>query len=132
MILHLKIRFKLFKYGCTALLESCLSGGTDSIELLMEYGADPEIEDADGVKPSTFSLLAGPQVTAVLEKWKRKRSGAAPALRENKSCDGCKESKTNLNVCSRCKVALYCSTTCQSTPLLQFKLFDGEILTEQP
>jgi hypothetical protein len=82
----------------------------------MEYGADPEIEDADGVKPSFFSLQAGPQVSAALEKWKRKRSGAGPALRENKSCDGCKEPKANLNVCARCKVVFYCSTTCQSTP----------------
>ena len=90
----------------------------------MEYGADPEIEDADGVKPSFFSLQAGPQVSAALEKWKRKRSGAGPALRENKSCDGCKASMTTLTVCSRCKVALYCSTTCQSTSLPQ--LFDGE------
>ena len=83
----------------------------------MEYGADPEIEDADGIKPSVFSLHAGPQVSAVLEKWKRKRSGAGPALRENKTCDGCKEPKTNLNVCARCKVALYCSKACQSTSL---------------
>ena len=105
------------KYGCTALLDSCLSGRIDVIELLMEYGADPEIEDADGFKPSTFSLHTGPQVSAVLEKWKRKRSGAGPAPRENKSCDGCKEPKNNLNICSRCKVALYCSTTCQSMRL---------------
>ena len=102
------------KYGCTPLIDSCLSGHIDTIELLMEYGADPEIEDADGFKPSTFSLHAGPQVSAVLEKWKRKRSGAGPAPRENKSCDGCKEPKNTLNICSRCKVALYCSTTCQS------------------
>lgn len=116
------------KYGCTALMDSCLSGSIDSIELLMEYGADPEIEDADGIKPSTFSLHAGPQVSAVIEKWKRKRSGDGPALRENKSCDSCKEPKTTLDVCSRCKVAQYCSTTCQSTPLPQ--LFDGKVLTD--
>ena len=86
----------------------------------MEYGADSEIKDADGIKTSTLSLLvlAGPQVTAVLEKWKRKRSGAGPALRENKSCDGCKEPQTTVKVCFRCKVVFYCSTTCQSTPLL--------------
>ncbi|KAF8526259.1 hypothetical protein BU17DRAFT_40875 [Hysterangium stoloniferum] len=102
------------KYGCTALLNSCLSGTIDSIELLMEYGADPEIKDADGVKPSVFSLQAGPQVSAVLEKWKRKRSGAGPAPRENKCCDGCKEtSKTTLHLCSRCRAARYCSRTCQ-------------------
>ena len=83
----------------------------------MEYGADPEIEDADGVKPSTFSLIAGPQVSAVLEKWKRKRSGAGPGPRENKCCDGCKEFKNGLNVCSQCKVVFYCSRTCQSTSL---------------
>ena len=94
----------------------------------MEYGADPEIEDADGIKPSVFSLHAGPEVSAVLGKWKRKRSGTGPALRENKTCGGCKEPKTNLNVCVRCKVLFYCSTACQSTSLSH--LFDGKILTD--
>jgi MYND finger len=94
----------------------------------MKYGADPEIEDANGLEATTLSLHVGPHVSAVLEKWKRKRSGAGPTLRKNKSCDGCKERQSTLKVCSRCKVALYCNTTCQSTPLPQ--LFDGKILTD--
>jgi len=98
------------------LLEACLTGSVKSIDLLLEFNADPEIADADGCKPSVFHLQAGPQVSAIFMKWKRKHSGAEPAAFEEKSCDGCAkmpEHGVSLRWCSRCRTARYCSTECQ-------------------
>ncbi len=48
-----------------------------AIDLLMEFGADVEIADADGVTPRNFQLKCGPEVTATVQRWMRKRTGEA-------------------------------------------------------
>ncbi|KDQ50818.1 hypothetical protein JAAARDRAFT_199658 [Jaapia argillacea MUCL 33604] len=50
----------------------------------MEYGADLEIPDADGYRPSQVYLGAGPQITATVRKWMRKRTGEEAPMDEKK------------------------------------------------
>ncbi|KAG5729442.1 Ankyrin-2 [Termitomyces sp. T112] len=82
-----------------------------AIELLLQYGANLDIKEADGLPPSNC-LSFGPQVTAVVHKWIRKRSGQE-APRDEKGCDCCGVSDKPLKNCAKCHVARYCSVECQ-------------------
>ncbi|KAJ6510559.1 hypothetical protein C8R45DRAFT_921315 [Mycena sanguinolenta] len=46
-----------------------------TIDILMEYGADIDIPDLDGIAARNHFLVCGPQVTATMTKWIRKREG---------------------------------------------------------
>jgi hypothetical protein len=102
------------RYGEVPLLGAFQVNQINAIDLLMEFGADLEIPDADGITPSGFFLRTGPQVTAVVRKWIRKRNGEE-APREEKKCDGCQVKGDNikLSLCSKCRVARYCSPECR-------------------
>lgn len=83
------------------------------VEILMQYGADLDIPDADGWTARQHFLGCGPQVIAAVMKWIRKRDGD-PAPRAEKCCEECGISTRSLKNCARCKVARYCSSLCQS------------------
>ncbi|OCH84020.1 hypothetical protein OBBRIDRAFT_892031 [Obba rivulosa] len=100
------------RYGEVAIGFAAQSNRPEVAELLMEFGADVDIPDADGVSTSDILLGCGPQVMAAVRKWQRRRAGEA-ALFEEKKCDGCATTKANLMWCSRCKAARYCSVQCQ-------------------
>ncbi|KAG5642680.1 hypothetical protein DXG03_002338 [Asterophora parasitica] len=78
------------------------------IDLLMEFGADPDVQEADGMSPGNAALKFGPQVSAAMQKWIRKRSGTE-APRVKKRCDGCGKMTVPLKNCAKCRVARYCS-----------------------
>ncbi|KIJ50946.1 hypothetical protein M422DRAFT_59022 [Sphaerobolus stellatus SS14] len=104
------------KYGAVPVLEACIHGSLKCIDLLLEFGADPTIADADGRSAGDIHLQAGPQVSALFMKWERKRSGAAPAAFEEKRCDGCGKPPGRglvLRLCSRCRTTRYCTPECQ-------------------
>ncbi|KAG5640444.1 hypothetical protein DXG03_008633, partial [Asterophora parasitica] len=76
-------------------------GGTD---VLMEFSADPDVQEADGMSPGNAALKFGPQVSAAMQKWIRRRSGTeAPRL--EKRCDGCGKMNVRLKNCAKCQVA---------------------------
>jgi hypothetical protein len=83
-----------------------------TIDILMEYGADLDLPDADGWTARKHFLACGPQVTAVVTKWIRKRTGEE-ASRTEKCCDACGKADPSLKNCGKCKVARYCSSECQ-------------------
>ncbi|KAJ7747686.1 ankyrin [Mycena maculata] len=84
-----------------------------TIDILMEYDADLDLADADGWTARKHFLSCGPQVTATVTKWIRKRTGEA-APRAGKSCDACGVAAPSLKNCGRCRIARYCSTACQT------------------
>ncbi|KAF8147766.1 ankyrin [Mycena galopus ATCC 62051] len=92
-----------------------------TIDILMEYGADLDIPDADGWTARKHFLACGPQVTAAINKWIRKRTGEE-APRAAKACDACGKIDASLKNCGKCRVARYCSSECQGgcniTPVL--------------
>ncbi|OSX56980.1 hypothetical protein POSPLADRAFT_1067983 [Postia placenta MAD-698-R-SB12] len=62
-------------YGEVPILGAFQTNGIGAIELLMEFGAQMDVADADGITPRGLHLLAGPQVTAAVAKWLRRRTG---------------------------------------------------------
>ncbi|KAK0446562.1 uncharacterized protein EV420DRAFT_1483997 [Desarmillaria tabescens] len=102
------------RYGEVPLLGCFQTNGIGAIDL-MEFGADIDIADADGVRPREFQLKSGPEVTATVQRWLRKRSGDEKPM-DTKACEFCKKPGGNgvqLRLCSKCQTARYCSTTCQ-------------------
>ncbi|TFK50681.1 hypothetical protein OE88DRAFT_284016 [Heliocybe sulcata] len=100
--------------GCVPLFGAMQSNQVGAVELLMEFGADVNIPDADGIVPESVCLRWGPQVTAALQKWIRKRNGTEAPM-EEKKCDYCgKEGESvKLKRCAACRATWYCSTVCQ-------------------
>jgi hypothetical protein len=102
-------------------LQICLLGCMQlnlipTIDILMEFDADLDLPDADGWTARRHFLGCGPQVTATVTKWIRKRTGEE-APREVKCCDKCGSSVSSLKNCGRCRIARYCSAECQSAAI---------------
>lgn len=102
------------RYGETPLFGAFQINLVETIDVLMEFGADLDIPEADNLTARQHFLRCGPQVTAVVTKWIRKRNGEE-APRDGKRCDHCGKTDVALKVCTRCKVARYCNPDCQST-----------------
>ncbi|KAI0373629.1 ankyrin [Pilatotrama ljubarskyi] len=102
------------RFGSVALFGAFQNNSIDAIEVLMEFGARLDIPDADGHTPDSFFVKCGPRVTAVIQKWKRKRAGSANPLDED-SCAVCQKSEVQLKRCTRCLSTWYCSRDCQKS-----------------
>jgi len=103
------------RYGGVPLLIAFRTNRIDVVDLLMEAGAKLDIPDADGITPNSFYVSCGPQVTAAVTRWIRKRNGEE-ALLEEKTCGKCGKKRTAglvLKHCSRCRSQMYCSSECQ-------------------
>lgn len=103
------------RYGGVPILLAFRTNRIDAVDLLMEAGARLDIADADGITPDPFYLNCGPQVTAAVKKWTRKRNGEE-ALLEEKSCGNCGKKRGEgvaLRACARCRSQMYCTTECQ-------------------
>ncbi|KAJ6491580.1 ankyrin [Mycena vulgaris] len=102
------------RYGEISLLGAMQLNLIPTIDILMEFGADLDLADADGWTARKHFLSCGPQVTAIVTKWIRKRTGDE-APRSEKCCDMCGNSAATLKNCARCRIARYCSAECQKT-----------------
>lgn len=100
------------RYGTVPITSAFQTNNIASINTLMEFGADLEIADADGIIPGQFFISCGPEVAAVVSKWLRKRSGE-DALMDGSVCQKCGSSGKGLKLCSKCKSAKYCTADCQ-------------------
>ncbi|OJA11069.1 hypothetical protein AZE42_06926 [Rhizopogon vesiculosus] len=72
------------------------------LDLLMEHNADLDIKDGNGDSPRGLCVVFGPQVTAAVRRWERKRSGEK-ALWEEKECEYCKRKGSGLKQCMHWK-----------------------------
>jgi hypothetical protein len=99
-------------YGEVALCGAFQMNAPPSIDMLMEFGVDLDIADADDVTPMSFFMQCGPQVTATIQKWIRERS-SEKACRGEKQCDGCGCDDVTLKNCAKCHIARYCGGKCQ-------------------
>ncbi|KAF8814880.1 ankyrin [Phlegmacium glaucopus] len=100
------------RYGEVPLWGAFMKGHLAGIDLLMEFGADLDIQEADGTTPRKGILSFGPQVTATVQKWIQRRAGEEMPQVE-KRCDHCLRMDRSLKNCSKCRVARYCSVECQ-------------------
>ncbi|KAI0629801.1 ankyrin [Trametes polyzona] len=109
------------RFGRVAIMGAFQNDSVQTVDVLMEFGADLSIKDADGDTPDEFVVKAGPYVTAAVQKWKRKRSGATQPLGE-RACATCGKSEGALKFCAKCGAAWYCSKECQRTDWKKHKL----------
>jgi Ankyrin repeats (3 copies)/MYND finger len=103
------------RYGGVPLLIAFRINVIEIVELLLNAGAALDIPDANGTSPKSFYLSCGPEVTAVVSRWIRKRKGEE-APREEGTCGKCGKKKApgvRLKQCSKCHSQLYCSADCQ-------------------
>lgn len=101
------------RYGEVPIQSAFQLGDVHMVELLMEFGADLSIGDADGTTGSSMFVSTGPAVTAAVTKWLRKRSGEHRPL-DGKTCAKCGKTEVPLKICSKCHAIKYCSPICQS------------------
>jgi len=104
------------KYGGTPIAGACMTEQPESIELLMEFGADLDIKDADDFAIGyTKYPIYGPKVASAIHKWVLKRKGEeAPLERKCDTCGKPAKGDLKLSFCSTCRMASYCSRACQS------------------
>ncbi|KAI0667953.1 ankyrin repeat-containing domain protein [Trametes maxima] len=100
------------RFGSVALVGAFQNNSIDAVEVLMEYGARLDIQDADGETVETQAYTCGPRVTAVVKKWKRKRAGLENPT-DVKACVVCGTKDGMLKWCARCHTIWYCSKECQ-------------------
>ncbi|VDB87424.1 unnamed protein product [Peniophora sp. CBMAI 1063] len=103
-------------YGSTAIHDAILTGQAKSVDVLMELGARLDLVDANGEKDMDIYVNYGPEVTAVIGKWLRRRAGAGQAPLEEKACARCRKpgnEQTRLKKCASCHAVFYCSSDCQ-------------------
>ncbi|KAI0667951.1 hypothetical protein C8Q78DRAFT_1081820 [Trametes maxima] len=100
------------RFDSVALVAAFQNNSLDAIDVLMEFGASLDIADADGHTPDRFFVRCGPQVTALVQKWKRRRAGAEDPL-DAKACAVCGVMNVQLKWCGKCHGIWYCSKECQ-------------------
>ena len=99
-------------YGTTPIFQAVMTAHSKAVDVLMEYGADLDVIDADGSTIRDVVIRCGPKVLAVLHAWERRRAGVKAPLGE-KGCALCgKDGK--LLFCAACHSVRYCSSECQS------------------
>ncbi|PBK68192.1 ankyrin [Armillaria solidipes] len=84
-----------------------------SADILLEFGADLDVAEADGITPRQSFIRCGPEITAVVSKWLRRRSGEEEGSRAEKACGACGRNDVSLMNCMKCQVMRYCSAQCQ-------------------
>jgi ankyrin repeat protein len=63
------------RYGEVPLFLAMQTNSVELVEVFLECGADLDLREADGLSPREFFIKTGPQITAVVTKWIRKREG---------------------------------------------------------
>ncbi|KAH7920438.1 ankyrin [Leucogyrophana mollusca] len=102
------------RYGEVVIFFPFQGGNVPLIEMLMDYGADLDIRDANGDSPRSLCHVYGPEVVAAVKRCERKRTGEQAPL-EDKKCENCQK-KSDLKQCARCHTTRYCSSECQREP----------------
>ena len=107
------------RLGRVPLFSPLMMSDVDTVDLLMEFGADLKVKDANGVNPASVYLTAGPHITATVTKWSRKRDGIEAPM-DGRTCGNPRcvmvyspEQKVSLRLCARCHTIRYCSKECQ-------------------
>ncbi|KAI6026975.1 ankyrin [Pisolithus marmoratus] len=90
------------RYGEIPLFFALQGGDAELTDLLMEHGANMDIEDANGDSPRKMYVVFGAEVTATIRKWERR-----------KRCGNCGTEQSGLRQCARCHTVRYCSVECQ-------------------
>ena len=105
------------RFGSTVLYENALAQNYENLEILVEHGADPSIEDNDGNSPMEL-IGSRPRLYEIFRKaasieLNKKRQQAISGGQIN-ICDHCGQSGFT-KVCAKCCAAQYCDKKCQTS-----------------
>lgn len=103
------------RFGSTVLYENALVQNYENLEILVEHGADPSIEDNDGNSPMALIGLHRRiheifRKAASIESNKKRQQAISTG--QINICDHCGQSGFT-KLCARCCVAQYCGKECQ-------------------
>jgi hypothetical protein len=107
-------------YGVTPIFGAVVTAHSKAVDVLMEYGADLDITDADGSSTRDNYIRSGPKVAAVIRAWERRRAGEKAPLGE-KGCALCGKGG-KLLFCAACHSVRYCSSECQSMSAMSIRI----------
>ncbi|KAH7911469.1 hypothetical protein BJ138DRAFT_1172532 [Hygrophoropsis aurantiaca] len=99
------------RYGDPPIYSAFMGKDVPMVDLLMEYKADLDVRDSNGVSPRRVFVSFGPQITAAVQRWERQRNGEEAPLSDRK-CGHC-GAKADKQ-CARCLTIRYCSASCQT------------------
>lgn len=100
----------------TPLFGAFMLGDVRLVDVMMEYGADVDLPEANGITAREMVANTRPIITATMTKWLRKRSGEQKPW-DGKTCARCGKTDVSLKMCSRCHAVKYCTAECQSRPI---------------
>jgi len=104
------------RFGATPLFEPTMNGQMESIDLLVQYGADPNITDNDNINCNQLARLF-PKITSLFMKSSfirakaMRKETASDADGSLKKCVHCGKGKDTKR-CSGCLVVWYCCADC--------------------
>lgn len=105
------------KYAAPSILPSMMRGHVERVHLLMEFGADIDVANGDGVSTRKSGWIAGPEISAVISNWELKRAGKDTGPLGDKTCASCGrlggEGHGKMYFCIACQMVKYCSAECQ-------------------
>ena len=101
------------RFGGVLLLVELEKNLPGPVDLLMEFGADLDIPDAENMSPRAMLTSCGPQIVAIERKWLRKRAGEDSPAWSEKKCDNCGRNDLKLSRCATCRTVRYCTRSCQ-------------------
>ena len=104
------------RFGSTVLYENALAQNYENLQILVEHGADPSIEDNDGNSPmeligSRARLYEIFRKAASIESNKKRQQAISRG--QINICDHCGQPGFT-KVCAKCCVAQYCGKECQT------------------
>jgi hypothetical protein len=102
----------------TPLHGAALVGNVLICQLLLKYGADPNMEGEDG-KP--LDVTTNEKVKAVIVEFCCKNE-IKKEIKKQETCTFCLKKKENLKKCSSCHSAFYCDRECQTKDWKKHKL----------
>ena len=101
------------RFGGTPLSEVCMTTHYEAVELLLKHGADPYIQDNDGLCPN-YTTKLNPKMQELFGKYYKrniKEQMKSPDYESQSKCNVCKD-KSNKK-CSGCYGVWYCGSNCQ-------------------
>jgi len=106
------------RFGCTPLMEPIIINHLERIKLLLDFGADPDIKDNDGVSMRKLGGNDHSEVAALIRKSDKERSKKARAAAKDEAggslrlCNVC-QVDGDTKRCTGCYMVWYCGQKCQ-------------------
>ena len=101
------------RFGASPLLIAIERDFIDTIQTLLDGGADLDVTDGEGRSPRSVYPMRPAEVSGAVRTWMVRHKGKAAVLQGDR-CSKCGVRSSSIKRCTRCRSQLYCSPECQS------------------